>query len=98
MNLEALPMSNWSINLETEEYVADRNLIIKDAITAILETEVGCFVNLAAAENHGNPDDYLVPALKDEFRDSVKIQFIDQCGCGGYVYKVYRLNDNKVSS
>jgi putative CGCGG family rSAM target protein len=84
-------LPNWSINLETEEYVADRDLIIQDAITAILETEVGCFVNLAAAENHGDPDDYLVPALENRFGQSVKIQFVDQCGCGGYVYKVHRL-------
>ncbi len=86
-------MPNWSINLETEEYVADRDLIIKDAVTAILETEVGCFVNLAAAEIHGNPDDYLVPALENAFGDSIKINFIDQCGCGGYVYRIYRLTD-----
>jgi putative CGCGG family rSAM target protein len=95
--LGAIPLPNWSINLETEEYVADRNLIIQDAITAILETEVGCFVNLAAAENHGNPDDYLVPALENKFGDDVKIQFIDQCGCGGYVYKVHRLRSSTVS-
>ncbi len=82
---------NWSINLETEEYVANRDLIIQDAVEAILETEIGCFVNIAAAENHGNPDDYLVPALQLRFGNAIQIQFVDQCGCGGYVYRVFHL-------
>ena len=86
-------MPNWSINLETDEYIENRDLIVQDSITAILETEVGCFVNLAAAENHGNPDDYLVPALEERFGGCIQIQFVDQCGCGGYVYRVFRLSD-----
>ncbi|MCL6442322.1 MAG: hypothetical protein K6T83_02455 [Alicyclobacillus sp.] len=57
-------MGNWSVNLETEQYVEDRDLILKDSIEAILHSKPGYFVNLAVAENHGNPDDYLVPALK----------------------------------
>ncbi len=85
-------MPNWSINLETEEYIADRDLIVKDAIIAILETDVGCYVNLAAADNHGNPDDYLVPALEDRFGESIRIHYVAQCGCGGYIYRVNRLS------
>lgn len=83
-------MNNWSINLETEEYVECRDLIVQDSIKAVVQTKLGCFVNLAVAENHGNPDDYLVPALKQHFGDQVQIRFIDQCGCGGYVYRVTR--------
>lgn len=83
-------MGNWSINLETEEYVADRDLILKDSIQAILDTKPGCFVNLAVANNHGNPDTYLVPALQEHFGSQVHIRFVDQCGCGGYVYRVTR--------
>lgn len=83
-------MGNWSVNLETEQYVEDRDLIFKDAVEAILETKLGYYVNLAVAENHGNPDEYLVPALEQEFGDRVHIRFIDQCGCGGYVYRVTR--------
>ncbi|WP_290588542.1 CGCGG family rSAM-modified RiPP protein [Alicyclobacillus sp.] len=81
-------MKRWSINLETEEYVADKNLIIQDAIGAIRETAVGGYVNLAVAPDHGNPDAYLVPALLERFGDAVQIRFVDQCGCGGYVYRV----------
>ena len=83
-------MSNWSVNLETEEYVENRDLIVEDAVSAILETGPGYFVNLAVAPNHGNPDDYLVPALRQRLGDNLRIRFIDQCGCGGYVYRVHR--------
>jgi len=83
-------MGNWSINLELEEYITDRDLILKDSMQAILDTQPGFFVNLAVAENHGNPDDYLVPALQQHFGDRISIRYIDQCGCGGYVYRVTR--------
>ncbi len=83
---------NWSVNLETEEYVEDKNLIIKDAKQAIEDTFPGYYVNLAVAENHGNPDEYLVPVLKSEFGPEIDIRFIDQCGCGGYVYRIDRLS------
>lgn len=82
---------NWSVNLETEEYVENRELIIKDATQAIEETEKGFYVNLAVAENHGSPDSYLIPELRKLFGSSIKIHFVDQCGCGGYVYRVHRL-------
>ncbi|MCI0184486.1 CGCGG family rSAM-modified RiPP protein [Sulfoacidibacillus ferrooxidans] len=82
---------NWSVNLETEEYADDRDLVIADSIQAILETGPGGFVNLAIAPQHGNPDDYLLRALADRFRDAVAVRFVDQCGCGGYVYRVSRL-------
>ncbi len=82
---------NWSINLELEEYVSDRELILKDAIQAIIDTETGYYVNLAVADNHGHPDAYLVPALEVRFGHQVDVRFIDQCGCGGYVYRVTKL-------
>lgn len=83
-------MGNWSMNLETDEYIEDSNLIVQDSIEAIDETEPGYFVNLAVAENHGNPDTYLIPALESKYGPEVSITFIDQCGCGGYVYRVHK--------
>lgn len=81
---------NWSVNLETEEYVADRDLIITDACEAVRDTTPGHFVNLAVAPDHGDPADYLVPALLEHFASAISVQFVDQCGCGGYVFRVTR--------
>ena len=87
-----ISMRNWSSNLETDEYLESRDLILTDAEQAIRDTEPGCYVNLAVAEVHGNPDTYLVPFLEERFRNQIQIRFVDQCGCGGYVYKVSRLH------
>ncbi len=79
---------DWSVNLETEEFVADRDLLVTEAVKAVRETSAGHYVNLAVAPEHGQPDAYLVPALQEVFGERVGIDFIDQCGCGGYVYRV----------
>ena len=80
-------MSDRSVNLELEEYANDRALLIHDAIAAVAETKPGDYVNLAISETHGNPDVYLVPILQETFQDQITLRFIDQCGCGGYVYR-----------
>lgn len=82
---------NWSINLETEEYVEDRDKIIADASEAVEQTVDGCFVNLAVAPDHGDPDAYLVPELHARFGTRISVRFVDQCGCGGYVYRVTKV-------
>ncbi|UOF92707.1 CGCGG family rSAM-modified RiPP protein [Fodinisporobacter ferrooxydans] len=87
---------NWSANLETEEYIQNRDLIVQDSIASIEETAPGYFVNLAVADIHGDPDLYLIPVLEHRFGDQIRVQFIDQCGCGGYVYRVYRLQGQAV--
>lgn len=79
---------NWSVNLETEEFMLNRDLIVREAVKAVQETAVLHYVNLAVAHQHGQPDSYLVPGLKDVFGDTIDIDFVDQCGCGGYVYRV----------
>ena len=81
---------NWSVNLETEEFILDRNLIVTEAVKAVQNTGVSHYVNLAVAHEHGQPDSYLVPALKDAFGAAIDIDFLDQCGCGGYVYRITR--------
>ncbi|MCL6547297.1 MAG: CGCGG family rSAM-modified RiPP protein [Alicyclobacillus sp.] len=80
--------TRWSVNLETEEYVANPEWIVRDAVEAVLETAPGGFVNLAVAPDHGHPDEYLVPELTRRFGDRIRIRYVDQCGCGGHVYRV----------
>jgi hypothetical protein len=42
--------------------------------------------------NFGEPDNYLTEALALYFGESIKSKFIDQCGCGGYVLRVWKNN------
>jgi putative CGCGG family rSAM target protein len=81
---------DWTKDLEHDEYEFNIDLIIKDALQAVEETKKGHFVNLVTAETFGNPVDYIQPLLEELYPYQVKIKFIDQCGCGGYVLRVWK--------
>ncbi|MCQ6279250.1 CGCGG family rSAM-modified RiPP protein [Bacillus sp. EB600] len=83
-------VKSWSVSLEHEEYENDIDLLVKDAIDAIEQTSSGCYVNVVTPGTLGNPDDYLTEALDLIFSDKIKTKFIDQCGCGGYVLRVWK--------
>ena len=82
---------DWTKDLEHDEYEHDIDLIISDALLAIEETKVGCFVNLVTSVVFGNPVEYLQPLIQELYAARVRIKFIDQCGCGGYVLRVWKL-------
>jgi putative CGCGG family rSAM target protein len=82
--------TNWSMDLEHNEYENNVDLIIEDGIKAVEETASGYYVNLVTSERFGNPNDYLVPLLTEIFGHTIKTSFIDQCGCGGYVLRVWK--------
>lgn len=86
---------DWTKDLEHDEYEKDIDLIIKDALTAVKETSVGYYVNLVTSEVFGTPVDYLQPLLEKMFPNQLKIKFIDQCGCGGYVLRVWKLAEKQ---
>lgn len=95
MENEKLKEKDWSCGLEAEEYEDDKELLIKDAMNAIEDTGLNHFVNLVTPAVHGNPEKYLVPIIKDKYGDHVSTEFVDQCGCGGYVLKVTRKEETK---
>ncbi|PYZ92243.1 CGCGG family rSAM-modified RiPP protein [Salipaludibacillus keqinensis] len=81
---------SWSASLEHGEYSEDRDLVLKHSIEAIEETAKGCYVNLVTPDVFGHPENYLSDHIHEKFSDTVEIKYIDQCGCGGYVLRVYR--------
>jgi putative CGCGG family rSAM target protein len=85
---------NWSMDLEHNEYEDNVELIIEDSIKAVEETAAGCYVNLVTSGKFGNPYNYLVPLLSEVFGEAIQMKFIDQCGCGGYVLRVWKLESN----
>ena len=80
---------SWSRNLETAEYAEDRGAIVGDAVDAVERTEAGTHVNLVTHGEQGHPEEYLFPALAERFGDAVDWEFVEQCGCGGYVTRVH---------
>nr|WP_090885892.1 CGCGG family rSAM-modified RiPP protein [Evansella caseinilytica] len=81
---------SWSASLEHGEYETDRELVIRDGLEAVEKTAAGKHVNLVTPGVFGNPAEYLTPALKKVFGEAVSCKYIDQCGCGGHVLRVYK--------
>lgn len=82
--------NSWSANLEKPKHSDEQELVIRQAIEAVNQTAEGNHVNLVTHENHGHPSEYLFTALEDEFGDEdIDWEYIEQCGCGGYVTRVY---------
>ncbi|WP_416841288.1 CGCGG family rSAM-modified RiPP protein [Haloferax sp. DFSO52] len=80
--------NSWSANLEQPAHAESREKIVSDALDAIERTVSGRHVNLVTHEAHGHPSSYLYPVLEDEY-ESLELEFVDRCGCGGYVTRVY---------
>lgn len=81
---------NWSISLEHDEYEQNLELVVKDAIKAVEQTAKGYYVNIVTPANFGNPTEYLLDPLTLHFCNKIDTQYIDQCGCGGYVFRVWK--------
>lgn len=82
--------NSWSANLEKPEHGESRELVVQQAIDAVEHTAEGNHVNLVTHETHGHPSEYLFSALGDEFDVAdIDWEYIEQCGCGGYVVRVH---------
>jgi len=79
--------NSWSANLEQPVHGEDRSLVLRGAETAIEHTAPGNHVNLVTHGDHGHPETYLYDALDD--RGDVSYEYVEQCGCGGHVTRVY---------
>lgn len=85
--LDADHDASWSANLEQERYADDREALIDHALAAIDQTGDDHHVNLVTHPDHGNPDEYLEAPIHDRYPEA-ETTVVDQCGCGGYVYRV----------
>ncbi len=81
---------NWSISLEHDQYENNLELVVNDSIDAVKDTKVGYYVNIVTPEGLGHPEEYLTEALSFIFGDTIIMKFIDQCGCGGFVLRVWK--------
>jgi len=80
--------NSWSANLEQPHHGEDRDLLLEQAIDAVEHTAPGNHVNLVTHGDHGHPETYLFEALDEAF-EAVDYEYVEQCGCGGHVTRVY---------
>ncbi|WP_128478714.1 CGCGG family putative rSAM-modified RiPP protein [Halorussus pelagicus] len=81
--------NSWSANLETPQHAERRDLVVEQARQAVEHTAGGNHVNLVTHGDHGHPETYLYDALVETFGDALSWEYVEQCGCGGHVTRVY---------
>ena len=86
---EEMHDNSWSVNLETPEYADGPDRAIRDGIDAIEHTVPGNHVNLVTHGELGHPETFLYDELSAYDEQSIEWEYIDQCGCGGHVTRVY---------
>ena len=80
--------NSWSANLEQPRHAERRDLVVRQAESAVEHTTAGNHVNLVTHGDHGHPETYLYDALAEAFDDGVSWEYVEQCGCGGHVTRV----------
>jgi hypothetical protein len=80
--------------LEDSYYEQNPDELLKEALEAVISTAHGYYVNLVTPGGIGNPELAFIPGLIGKLEEEdvpvKKVQYIDECGCGGYVTRVYR--------
>ena len=92
--LPLLKEKNWSINLEDNLFKTQPEQLIAEAVEAISFTAPGYYVNLVTHQAAGHPEQGLIRQLQDAITNAgigeVKLVYIDECGCGGFVTRAFR--------
>lgn len=82
--------TSWSATLEEPRHADDPDAVRDEALDAVERTAAGVHVNLVTHGDLGHPEEYLYPALAERFGGDAEWEFVDRCGCGGYVTRVTR--------
>ncbi|WP_081756961.1 hypothetical protein [Gorillibacterium massiliense] len=92
--IRKIKANDWSINLEDDYYEQNPLELIPAALDAVKSTASGYYVNLITPGCFGNPLDDFIPKLMSrlsEERIAVReVRYVDECGCGGHVTRVFR--------
>jgi len=86
---EAMHDNSWSMNLEKPRYEDDPERAIEDGLDAVGHTVPGSQVNLVTHASLGHPEALLFDALETYDCGPTGWEYVDQCGCGGHVTRVY---------
>lgn len=84
---------DWSLNLEDPYYENHLDDLFDESVEAVKQTGKGCYVNIVTPGKHGDPRDWFISRLNGLLEKEAvpfkEIRYIDECGCGGYVTRVF---------
>lgn len=94
IDIEVFKDGDWSLNLENDYYETHPDEVFIESVDAIRRTKAGHYVNLVTPGGLGDPREWLIPQLialvKYADLEVKEIRYIDECGCGGHVTRVFR--------
>lgn len=92
--LAKVKAGDWSLNLEDEYDSDERAELLDAAADGVRITRIGCYVNIITPGAYGNPEEWFIPELRRTLEEQglpvQEVRYIDECGCGGYVTRVFR--------
>jgi len=92
--LGLLKEHDWSLNLEDEYFAEHPEDMATAAARAVEETAPGHYVNLVTPGELGHPETSFIPELVRKLKEArirvKEVRYVDECGCGGHVTRVYR--------
>lgn len=92
--LSILKDKDWSLNLEDAYYAERPDELVRESVEAVAMTAPGRYINLVTPPEAGHPEQGLIGRIETALKTSgtlyERIVYIDECGCGGFVTRVYR--------
>lgn len=92
--LNQMKKGDWSLNLEDEFYAEQHGEMMAASVEAVLMTKEGHYVNIITPGSLGSPEEgflsELAGCLADKTVHVEKLLYVGECGCGGFVTRVYR--------
>lgn len=89
-----LKEKDWSLSFEDPYYEKNFEEIFGESIDAVQRTKAGRYVNLITPGVHGDPRNGFIPQLLSRLKQADlavrEVRYIDECGCGGFVTRVFR--------
>lgn len=92
--VNAMRKGDWSLNLEEEYGPGEEAEMVASAVEAVSQTKRDHYVNIITPGDMGNPEEWFIPrlerALSEKGLPVEKLLYVGECGCGGYITRIYR--------
>lgn len=92
--LNAMHKGDWSLNLEEEYGPGEEAEMLHSSIEAVTQTRPEHYVNIITPGEMGHPVEWFITrlerALAERELSVERVVYVGECGCGGYITRVYR--------
>ncbi len=92
--LNTMHKGDWSLNLEEEYGPGEEAEMLESSLEAVTQTRQEHYVNIITPGDMGSPAEWFISRLEGLLAEKElpveKVLYVGECGCGGYITRVYR--------